>query len=137
MLHDLLTDHTRRVEQPNALPLHLREAPPLPNPGDVDRDTFLASILAPIRSGMILTRQDLARAARDTGLALRAGERRYALNALLDQDAPATWRWLESEANAWVQHHATHEIRTDDVQRFWSERASATAERFAEFTDEA
>lgn len=100
-----LTRHAleREVEQagpPDRLPLHLREAPPLPDPRSEARAPFVEALLAPVRSGMMLTRADLTRLARTLGLGLRAGERRYILEQLLGQDPPGVLEALAGEAAA-------------------------------------
>src|ERR1044071_8776776 len=60
------------------LPLHLREAPALADPRESSSEEFLKSLLAPARSGLVLVREDLARAARDLRTGVRAGERLFA-----------------------------------------------------------
>jgi hypothetical protein len=78
--------------EPEYLPHTLDEDP---SPPDEDLTAFL---LAPIRSGLVIARTDLARAARELGLGIRLGERAFALRSLLDQDAPAVLAWLGKEA---------------------------------------
>jgi TorA maturation chaperone TorD len=114
------------------LPLHLREVEALPDPRrPVDALTpgedFLQALLAPVRSGMILTRVDLSRAARELNLGARMGERIYILKALLGQDAAATLRWLADEARAWTARHQAVTGFDPDVTAFWIARASTTA----------
>ena len=114
------------------LPLHLRDVAPLPDPrepGDTDTpgEDFLRALLAPVRSGMILTRVDLSRAARQLELGARMGERLYILKALLGQDSAATLRWLADEARAWTARHQAVSGFAPDVTAFWIARASATA----------
>jgi hypothetical protein len=110
------------------LPVHLREAPALPDPRHEGAAAFLAGVLTPVRSGMILTRADLARAARASGLALRMGERRVALAALLAQDPDATLGWLAGEARAAERRHAACAALPETVRAFWMRRAAAAAE---------
>src|SRR4051812_14185746 len=66
-----------------ALPLHLRAAHALADPRETAPEDFLKTLLAPARSGLILVRDDLARAARELGTGVRAGERLYALRSLV------------------------------------------------------
>ncbi|MGH8972084.1 MAG: molecular chaperone TorD family protein [Acidimicrobiia bacterium] len=113
-------------EPPAVLALHLRLAPPPPRP-DSAVDELLAGLLAPVRSGMVVTRADLARAARHLGLGLRMGERRFALRSLLDQDAPGMCRWLAGEARWWAEQHDGLEPALGAVARFWCDRAGTTA----------
>jgi hypothetical protein len=109
------------------LPLHLREAPALADPRESSSEEFLKSLLAPARSGLVLVRDDLARAARELGTGVRAGERLFALRSLLAQDAPGTLSWLAREAEAW---HALHQRRRPahgPVADWWAARAASTA----------
>jgi len=87
------------LELPAELPAHLRAAPD-PSPPDEDAEEFIGALLSPARSGFILTPTDLANLADQAGVALRAGERRYALKALLAQDAAATLHGLADLAAA-------------------------------------
>ncbi|NNK62571.1 MAG: molecular chaperone TorD family protein [Gemmatimonadetes bacterium] len=114
------------------LPLHLRNVAPLPDPRRAEDDAttgedFLRALLAPVRSGMILTRIDLSRAARELELGARMGERLYILKALLGQDPAATLGWLADEARAWTARHQAVSGFAPDVTAFWIARASATA----------
>lgn len=124
LLLDVLRQEAGQVGGPSQLPLHLRDAPGLPDPRDGDVSGFLAGLLAPVRTGTIILRDDLARACRELGLGLRMGERRFVLRAMLDQDAPATLAWLAD--------HARHTHRHADgwlgpVGAWWHERAAATS----------
>lgn len=110
-----------------ALSAHLRAAPPLPDPRLEGSRGFVAGLLAPVRCGVILTRADLARAARDLGLGLRVGERRFALAALLSQAPEAVLGWLSGEARAASARHAAHADVMGAAARFWSDRAAGAA----------
>ncbi len=132
------------------LPLHLRAVPPLPDPRSGDGnpegseaadgggtaegagpatsgEAFLKALLAPVRSGIVVTRADLARAARELGLGTRMGERLYILKALLGQEASATLAWLAREARRQETRHREEEGFDEGVTAFWIERAAATA----------
>jgi hypothetical protein len=132
LLADALAAEVDAVGPPDTLPLHLRRAPPLPDPRAAGADAFLNGLLAPVRSGIVLTRADLARAARETGLGIRLGERRFILRALFGQEAGSTLAWLESEARARVLAHLARERPAGAVARFWADRATATAGLLAE-----
>jgi hypothetical protein len=104
--------------------------------GGPDRETvgttptgedFLKALLAPVRSGMILTRSDLVRAGRELGLGTRMGERLYTLKAFLGQDPSSTLSWLAGEARRQASLHGEIEGFDEGVLAFWSERAAATA----------
>ena len=122
------------------LPLHLRAVPPLPDPRATDGGTpdartdapptgeaFLEALLAPVRSGIVVTRADLARAARELGLGTRMGERLYILKALLGQEPSATLAWLADEARRQAARHRAEEGFDEGVIAFWRERAATTA----------
>lgn len=111
----------------DSLPLHLREAGALADPRESSSDDFLRSILAPARSGLILVRDDLARAARTLGVGVRAGERLFALRSLMGQDAAGVLGWLACEAEAWESLHLGRRDAHGRVALWWAQRAAATA----------
>lgn len=108
------------------LPAHLREAAPLEAPERTGGPAFLAGLLAPVRSGLVLVRDDLARAARDLGIGARVAERRYVLRHLLGQDPAGTLRWLEAEAGRAARRPAV--LAAPAVAAHWMDRAAATAD---------
>lgn len=126
LLDRALREEADRVGAPRRLPLHLREAPRLPDPRRGSPGDFVRLLLSPVRSGVILVRSDLRRAADELGLGLRMGERKYVLEALLGQDASATLGWLAVEAERWAEIHRTWSESTGAVARFWAERADRT-----------
>ena len=107
------------------LPLALRAAPPALAVGCPLSD-LLTAIVAPARSGIILTRGSLAQGADRAGVGHRIGERRFTLRAMLEQDAPATLGWLHREARLWSARHAGRPAG-DITSRWWSRRAARTA----------
>jgi len=113
-------------EGPERLPLHLRAAPPGIDPRRDGPEGFLASLLSPARTGMVLARADLARAARDLGLGLRLGERRVTLRAMLEQDASPVLGWLGGKAAAWAGRHLPEVHVSPSLAAWWHERAAAT-----------
>ena len=132
LLRDALREEAESLGPPDQLPLHLREAPGLVDPRAGAAQDFLGALLSPVRSGMILVRADLARAARDLGLGPRLGERRAMLATLLDQDAAAALGWLEREAAAWAGRHRPDNDLAPQLALFWQHRAKATARLLAE-----
>ena len=123
LLGETLVAEIGTVGLPDTLPLHLRLVPALPDPRRDGAAAFVTGLLAPVRSGVVLTRADLARAAHDLGLSLRMGERRFILETLLAQDATATLTWLAAEARAAAKRHREHEHVTGPVAQFWAKRA--------------
>jgi hypothetical protein len=117
---------------PERLPLHLRAAPGCIDPRRDGPEGFLASLLSPARTGMVLTRADLARAARDLGLGLRLGERRVTLRAMLEQDAGPVLGWLAGEAASWAGRHLPEVHVSPSLAACWHERAAATARLLGE-----
>jgi TorA maturation chaperone TorD len=114
-------------QPPRLQPLHLRAAPGLADPRRDGAEVFLASLLSPVRSGMILVGADLARATRELGLGPRLGERRAILKTMLEQDAAAALGWLGEEATAWAGKHRPEVHFAPDLAAFWQQRAEATA----------
>lgn len=106
------------------LPAHLAQAPPALGVAD---DDLSDRLLTPVRSGLILTRSDLARASRERGLPLRIGERRFALRNMLQAAPDDTVAWLRKEAVRWSQRHRRWEAAGGAAARFWRERAERTA----------
>jgi hypothetical protein len=134
LLMRVLIDEARRVgaqdrlAQADGSGTGIRAFWPLPPPDDA-ADDWVAALLAPVRSGMIVTRADLARCARELDLGLRLGERAYILRALLEQDARATVTWLANEADAAALRHGSLPPDLGSVGRFWQARAETTAGR--------
>ena len=122
-----LSREATRAAPPAALPLALRTAPAPASPAD-GRGGLLDALVAPARSGVLLTSADLREAAAAAGLGYRVGERRYTLQAMLDQDAPATLGWLSRHARRWAALHAAQQpIAGCDPRHWWARRASRTA----------
>ncbi len=137
LLRDALREEAKSLGSPDQLPLHLREAPGLIDPRADAVQDFLSSLLSPVRSGMILVRADLARAARELGLGPRLGERRAMLATLLEQDAPSALGWLEKEAAAWAGKHGQDDHPAPQSALFWKHRAEAMAHLLADLRAEA
>jgi TorA maturation chaperone TorD len=94
LLHDALEVEVAHLGPPPTLPAHLRDAPGLPDPREAPPGSFLDGLLAPVRSGLVLARADLARIARELDLGLRIGERAYLLRRSWPRtDLPPCERW--------------------------------------------
>ncbi len=130
LLADVLAAELAARGAPEVLPPALREAPPLSEPEDVSAADWTAELLAPVRTGLVLARADLARAARQLELGARVGERAFTLRALLDQDAAAVLGWLAGEARRQAEDLGMVE-RTGGVgvAGWWRLRLAGTAER--------
>ena len=123
LVHDALSQ--LEIESPNYLPVALRDAPGFADPRIEGGAAFIASLLAPVRSGVILLRDDLERLGEEEGLACRAGERRYVLNAFLAQDPGRTLSWLARHAEDWSERVAVR--GPAPIAAWWSKRAEKTA----------
>jgi TorA maturation chaperone TorD len=128
LLHDALAGEVTLLGPPPTLPAHLRDAPGLPDPREGPPRSFVDGLLAPVRSGLVLARADLARIARDLDLGLRVGERAYLLRALLAQDGPATLQALADEATR--QHGQVQ--GADPTVGFRRDRLTAAGELLAD-----
>lgn len=123
LLRVALLEEAKELGPPVALPLHLRMAPPVEG---------LASLLAAVRSGVLLTRADLGRAARTVGLGLRQGERRYALDALLAQEPGAVLGWISNEARRQARLYRLLPGQWQAVSEHWADRADSTMSQVSE-----
>lgn len=122
---ETLAEEAERLGPPEYLSIHLREAPPLELGGE-DAESLARALLTPVRSGVILTRQDLASASRQLGTGIRLGERRFALQSLLEQDAPSTLTWCADHAAASQVRYVHYAAAFGESARFWIERAAQT-----------
>ena len=123
LLAALLAEAAAQPGGPGPLPLHLREAPVPALPSDDGLDAYLGRLLAPVRSGMVITRRDLAGAAQRLGLGLRMGERRFVLSALVAQDPASVFGWLADQARTWAGEHSRLIGALGPVAIFWRDRA--------------
>lgn len=121
LLARVLAELAGEIGPPLRLPLALRAAPPLVAPASLDE--LLAVLLAPVRTGFVVVRDDLHRAAAELGLGLRAGERRFALRTLLAEDPAAVLGWLAGEARA----QAAALPALPPITAWWVARAGAAA----------
>jgi len=110
----------------------LRAAPAFSS-APADLDELLATLLAPVRTGCVLVRDDLERAAAELGLGVRAGERRFALRSLLAQDPAGVLGWLASEARAQAAALTT----LPPITAWWTARAGVGAAWLDELADRA
>jgi TorA maturation chaperone TorD len=110
---------------PARLSLHLREAPPLADPRQAGAGAFIASLLSPVRSGLILTPRDLKEAAAALDCGVRTTDRRAALTSLLADRPHDALAWLARMAEARARRPLAPAF--DRVDEFWRARAAATA----------
>lgn len=127
LLGAALEEEAGRLHLPDREPAALRDVPELPDPRVAGGEAFLAGLLAPARSGLLLARADLSRCAAELGVGMRVAERSYVLKALLAQDPAGTLAWLAGEARRQRELHARPRVRAGTSPAFWAERAGATA----------
>jgi hypothetical protein len=137
LLTEALLAEASVVGAQSALPAHLREAGGLVDPRAGGVEEFMQTLLAPARSGMILVRSDLSRAARTLNLGARAGERKFTLKSLLGQDAAGVLGWLAEEASAWTTRHGARRASLGAVAEWWESRALESAALLSELAAEA
>jgi TorA maturation chaperone TorD len=125
LLTAALVAEAEELGPPAAPPLHLRLAPPPDGAG---------ALLAAVRSGVVLTRADLARAGRELGLGVRQGERRFILEALLAQEPAAILEWLAGEAGRQAAALRSAPVAWLPVVEHWAGRAEATAAALRQIT---
>lgn len=133
LLLDALLEEARAAEPQAQLSLHLRNsAAGLVDPREGATGEFLQTLLSPARSGMILVRSDLSRAARELELGLRVGERKYVLESLFAQDARGVLGWLAREATSWGERHRKQQETLGIVARGWEAKATNSARLLVE-----
>ncbi len=137
LLSKALLEEAATVGAQDALPAHLRAAGGVADPRAQAFEEFSQSLLAPVRSGLILVRSDLNRAARSLNLGARAGERRFTLKSLLGQDAAGVLGWLAEEAARRAALHRVRRVTLGHVAAWWEAKAEATAALLRELSSEA
>lgn len=129
LLRDALTAEAADVGVADRVPVHLRVMPPV---GAGGLDDVLTGLLAPARSGVILTRAHLAVAARQGGLGLRLGNRRAVLRSLIEQDPAAALATLAEQARSWQARHRADRSTFGPAAGHWATRAAATTDLLTE-----
>lgn len=137
LLAQALVHEREGLKHDTTLSLHLRDSTPMADPRTKGGEAFVESLLAPVRSGLILVRTDLERAGGELDLGVRIGERRYVIEALFSQDAVSTLDWLAQEADLWGQRHLKREKRTGPTARFWADRALGSRDLLHELAEQA
>lgn len=90
-------------------------------------ETWIARLLAPGQSGVILARDHLRRAARELGLVARVGERRFVLEQLASRGGPVVLHWLGREARKQAAAHRRCRRWLGEPALRWQLRAESTA----------
>ncbi len=142
ILLEALGGEAQTLDPPDRTALHLRESPALDDPRaapDPGAGTALVDqLLAPVRTGFVLVASDLRRAAGDLELALRAGERRFVLEALIGQDASGTLSWLADFAAAQARAYDHPDLALFELAiGHWRKRALDSAALLTELAVDA
>lgn len=119
------------------LPVHLERAPALSDPRSDGADALIEGLLAPARSGFILSRSDLSSVARATKLGQRVGERRFVLRELLRHDPPGVLASLADLARNGADDWSDHWLASTPTGQWWHERAMSTSLLLRSVADEA
>lgn len=135
LLREALAAEVADVGAPTRLAMHLLDVPLLSWTGE-GLDSLFDELLAPVRSGFVVTRAHLVAAAHDAGLAMRIGDRRRMLRGLLEQDPFAMLGWLSEQARSWSARHAADEHLAGPVAAYWARRAAATETALAATTSD-
>ncbi len=129
LLAEALSADAAGTDAPSGAPLHLRAVPPLPGPDDAQEgvEQFVRAVLTPVRSGLVITRRDLTRCARERGLGMRVGERAFLLRTLLEQDPVGVLDWLHEQADWWTHQHQAQVPLLGAVAEHWQRRSESTS----------
>jgi len=127
LLNEAVRAEVQDVGALDVPPRHLVDVVGMADPRTEGLQAFLAALLAPVRSGFILLRCDLSRAAKDLGVGFRAGERPFVLKALLSQNPQAVLAWLGREARARAAEHEVGLEGLGPIREHWVGRAIHTA----------
>jgi Nitrate reductase delta subunit len=126
LLTEALLNEGAQLDPPGTPPAHLVGVPDLPSPEE-GLDAYVRALLAPVRSGVVLTRSDLVRLARTLRIGLRIGDRAFVLRRLLEADALGVLGQLEERARTWAHRHERLAGTVGPSARHWKTRAAATA----------
>ena len=127
LLRRALLEEARAPAPPQSRPLHLRDVPDLPDAGPSEGlEDLVRALLASVRSGLLITRRDLAGAAAAAGLGVRAGGRAFTLRALIESDRAAISGWLAGHAAWWAERHRADVPSLAGIAEHWLGRAQAS-----------
>ncbi len=137
LLQEALRSELREVGSLDVTPRHLAEAARMADPRLEGAEAFLAALLAPVRSGFIVVRRDLSRAAAHLGAGLRAGERTFAMKALLSETPDRFLDWLAEQARRRASEHSVRLEGLGPIRDHWVSRAHTAADLLASLAAEA
>lgn len=115
------------------VPMHLREETDVPSPENDDAEALLRALLTPVRTGMLLTRADISRAALHLGIGARVSDRRFVLLNLLAEEPRGTLTWLSEEALKWRAKHAAWRPVLGPIAEYFERRARSATEMLGQY----
>jgi len=136
ILEKVLVEEANALGKPRIISQHLSENLSLHDPREKGFEDFLNSLIAPARSGMILTRDDFARAANELNLGIRIGERKFMIKSLFGQNHKLVLSWLSNEADTWLKWYQSQEKIFGETAKAWIGKASATKQLLKEMEDD-
>lgn len=126
LVEQALAREAWRAAPPAATPPMLLRVAELPDPVPGDTAALVAYLSAPARSGLVLTRLDVQRAADDLRAVPAPGGVRDGLADLLRARAAGLLTWLAAEARRWEQRHERNRDLLPALPDHWLRRARAT-----------
>lgn len=125
LLEQVLIEEANSLGQPEIISQHLLQEASIQDPREFGFEMFLSTLLAPIRSGMILTKTDLRRAASELDLSLRIGERKFILQTLFSQDTKKMLKWLSNESKEWLKWHTSQQAFYGETALCWNKKTES------------
>lgn len=137
-LHEVLRAEVDRLGVGQLpVPRALCTVPALSDPRTDGSEPFVHDLLSFARTGVLVTRADLAAIAHRLDLGLRAGERRYALEHLLAQRAPAVLGALAESAGIAASAHRERASWLPELAAHFAGRAATAQTLLAALAEEA
>lgn len=124
LVEEFLVGEANRLGPPLRQAVHRTGLPGGPDPGS--EDDLLDALLAPARSGVVLTRADLADISSRLGLGMRMGERRFTLEELLVQDRDRVLGALGELSRSFAEALRALDPVLAPALEPWQRRAAAT-----------
>ena len=131
MLLDALEEEIGKHGAANVLPLPLRHSRGI---NSALLDDIVSSLFAPVTSGIVLTRADLGRCAREIGMMPHIADRRYTMREFLVADSERVQRWIAAEARRQADAIAAMPDVFGAVRSHWEQRALQTADAINSIT---
>jgi TorA maturation chaperone TorD len=128
---DVVEAEAAQLGPPATLPVHLASAP-MP-PSISSPSAFVDALFAPVVSGVIICRADLARCAIANRLNLRMADRRHTLKLMLSENTTGVSSWLHDEIGRQAENLQRLPDALAPIREHWLQRALAFGSAFEEF----